>query len=62
MLNTKEHEDIVAAFDRLHKGRRLDKENREMWRKSIVYQDGHVNTLFLAFRDGYAFAKCYLRD
>lgn len=62
MLNTKEHEDLIAAFDKQHKGSRLDKEARELWRKGIVYQDGHLNALFLAFRDGYAFAKCYLRD
>ena len=61
MLGTKEHEDIVNAFDRAHKGRRLDKEPRDLWRRGVVYQDGHVNELFKAFREGYAFAKAYLR-
>ena len=56
MLNTKEHNDLMAAFEQQHSGR-LDKEDKALWPKGVIYQDGHVNELFLAFRRGYAFAK-----
>lgn len=62
MLYTKEYYDVISAFDKLNKGRRLDKESKDLWQKRVVYQDGQVNTIFLAFLDGYSFAKCYLSD
>lgn len=57
MLGTKEHYDVIDMFDREYKGHRLDKEDRSLWRRGIVYQDSHVNELFGAYLRGYAFAK-----
>lgn len=57
MLKTQEHADLMAMFEREFKGRRLDRESKEMWPMGVIYQDGHVNELFLAYRRGYAYAK-----
>lgn len=61
MLHDKEHYDLMAAFERCHSGR-MDKEDKAMWPKGIIYQDGHVNDLFLSFRHGYAYAKADARS
>jgi hypothetical protein len=55
MLMTKEHYELLASFEREHKHRRLDREkDKEHWKRGNVYEDGHVNELFLAYRKGYA--------
>jgi hypothetical protein len=54
-LLTKEHYDLIAQFDKTFRGRRLDKESRDLWPRGQVYQDGAVNELFLAFRHGYSY-------
>jgi hypothetical protein len=56
-IKTQEHQDVVAQFDREFKGSRLDKEAKGLWRAGRIYQDGHVNDLFLAYRRGYALAR-----
>lgn len=56
----KEHYDLMANFEKLFKHRRLDKEDKAMWPKGVVYQDGEVNQLFLAYRHGYALGKVAL--
>ncbi|NML34906.1 hypothetical protein [Paraburkholderia antibiotica] len=56
-LKSQEHYELIANFDRAFKGCRLDKEPKDLWLKGIVYQDGHVNALFDAFRKGYALHK-----
>lgn len=61
MLKTKEHIDLMAQFEKDLKPGRLDKEPKEMWVRGIVYQDGHVNAAFIAYRMGYAFGKCVER-
>lgn len=61
MLKTKEHLDLIAQFEKDLKPGRLDKEPKDMWPRGIIYQDGHVNLLFLAYRHGYAFGKCVER-
>ncbi len=60
MLNTSEHQELIAAFEKLKPGR-LDKEDKALWAKGHVYQDGHVNNLFLMFRQGHAHGVCYAR-
>ncbi|OZI23720.1 hypothetical protein CAL26_09825 [Bordetella genomosp. 9] len=55
MLVTKEHYDLMVQFERGLLGR-FDKEAKELWPRGIIYQDGHINELFLAYRRGYAFA------
>lgn len=57
----KEHYDLMIQFEREHSGR-FDKEAKEFWPKGIVYQDGHINELFLAYRRGYAFCEADMRS
>lgn len=63
MLGTKEHYDVMEAFERQHRSLRLDREkDRALWAKGHVYEDGEANRLFNAFRLGCAFAKAYYRE
>lgn len=62
MLMTKEHYDLLEQFEREFKSRRLDKEPKALWPKGIIYQDGHVNELFLAYRRGYSLGKTVTQD
>jgi hypothetical protein len=59
-IKTKEHYDIIAMFERLFPGR-FDKEDKALWVKGYVYQDGELNKLFIAFRHGVAFGKALER-
>jgi len=56
-IKTQEHSDVMAQFERESKGMRLDRELKDYWPLGRVYQDGHVNEVFLAYRRGYALAK-----
>ena len=56
-LLSQDHYDLIAMFDRLFKGRRLDKEPKEIWSKGRIYQNGEINELFLAFRQGVAYGQ-----
>jgi hypothetical protein len=58
-LFSKEQYDLMNQFEREFKTERLDKENKDMWSKGRIYQDGNVNRLFLAYRSGYSFGKVY---
>lgn len=56
----REHVELVAMFERdqtFVEPRRFDKEPREDWDCGRIYQCGLTNSLFLAYRRGYAFAK-----
>ena len=53
-LFSQEHYDLIAMFDREFRGLRLDKENKDLWSKGHIYQNGEVNNLFLAYRKGFA--------
>jgi hypothetical protein len=63
MLNTQEHYDLIAMFERLPavKGFRLDKEPKDLWPKGHIYQHGELNELFLMYRHGYAYGKAVSR-
>lgn len=63
MLNTKEHYDLIEAFERTfrHHGR-LDKESKDLWPRGSIYCDGRMNDLFNAYRQGYAYGKVVGRD
>lgn len=56
MIKTKEHYDLIDQFEREHRGR-FDKEPKELWAGGHIYQDGHLNDLFLAYRRGYSYGK-----
>jgi uncharacterized membrane protein len=57
MLKTQEHIDLMAMFEREFKDRRLDREDKHLWPRGVIYQNGETNNLFLAYRRGYAFGK-----
>lgn len=57
MLKDKEHYDLLAAFEKQFKYKRLDREPKDLWAKGRIYQNGEVNELFLAFRLGYSLGK-----
>lgn len=57
MLNTKEHQDLIAQFDKEFSHCRLDKEPKEFWPNGIIYQEGNINNLFIAYRSGYSLGK-----
>lgn len=54
VLFGKEHYALMAEFEKAFRGNRLDKEEKGFWPKGIFYQDGKINSLFLAFRLGYS--------
>ena len=49
MLLTKEH-DLMGYSSANSKHRRLDKEEKALWTKGVIYQDGQTNELFPAYR------------
>lgn len=60
MLTSKEHYELMDMFERdnlFSRSRRFDKEEKSLWPKGIVYQDGATNEIFLAYRNGYSFGK-----
>lgn len=63
-IHTKEHHELMEHFERVYRGEgRFDREDKAMWPRGAVYQDGAVNKLFLAFRHGYSVATCiYIQD
>lgn len=60
-LTSKEHYELMASFEKEFGHHRLDKEGKEYWARGNVYQDGHVNELFLAYRKGCALGKAVER-
>jgi hypothetical protein len=62
MLYTREHDDLMEMFEREYRGHRLDREAKELWVRGNVYQNGETNTLFLAYRRGYALGKVIGRE
>lgn len=60
-VGTREHSDLMEMFEREYKGRRLDRESKDGWARGIIYQDGFVNELFLAYRRGAAYGAAIER-
>lgn len=61
MLNTKEHYDLLAQFEKAVRHGRFDKEAKQDWGRGIIYQDGRVNEMFKVYRLGYAHGKAVER-
>lgn len=65
-LITKEHYDVIAAFERIFGQKphymRLDKETKDQWARGCIYQNAETNALFKAFRHGVAYAISEARD
>jgi len=55
-LFSREHYELIEMFEREFSGRK-DKEPKELWSKGVIYQDGMVNQMFLAYRKGYAMGR-----
>lgn len=54
MLFTKEWYELMASFEKGRFGRyRIDREDKEMWKHQVYYQDGQANELFKVFLAGY---------
>ena len=56
-IHTKEHADMIKDFEGKFPGRH-DKEPKELWPRGVIFQDGLMNQLFLAYRAGYSTARC----
>jgi len=60
-LFDKEHCELIDAFEKDLKTcsmrGRLDKEDKEMWAKGRIYQNGDMNDLFKLYSYGYEFGK-----
>lgn len=57
LIKSKEHYDLIAAFEKIFPHERLDKENKDIWKDGHIYENGNTNNLFLAYRMGYASGK-----
>ena len=63
-LKSQEHIEMMAMFERIARkefGGRFDKEDKALWPKGVIYQDGKLNELFLAFRQGVAYGQAIAR-
>ena len=59
-IHDKEFYELLAQFDKYAKQNlrgRLDKEDKQLWSKRVIYQDGKINEAFLVFSAGYMFRK-----
>lgn len=63
MIGTKEHYELLKNFEQIMGKRfRFDKEDKDFWKKGVVYQDGMVNEMYRVFIKGYALGKFECRD
>ena len=62
MIETKEHYDLMAEFQKVYPRRRSDREPKNLWASGAVYQDGMTNELFKAYRMGYALGRAVERQ
>ena len=56
-IGSKEHYDILDGFERTYHSHRLDREEKDLWKKGQVYQNGETNTLYKAYINGYALGR-----
>lgn len=57
-LGSKEHYEILDNFEKNFNYLRLDRENdKELWKKGIIYQSGETNNMYNAFIIGYSFGR-----
>jgi hypothetical protein len=56
-INSKDHSDLMEMFEREFAGLRLDREDKALWPKGNVYQNGEANNLFLAYRRGVSYGR-----
>lgn len=57
-LKDQEHYTIMEAFEKAYaRSYRMDKEEKSLWHKGVIYQHPVANELFLAFRQGVSFGR-----
>ena len=56
-LGSKEHYEMMASFEKQNSDLRLDKEDKDLWKRGIFYQNGETNKLFKMFCSGYTFGR-----
>lgn len=57
-LLSKDHYEMMTFFEKTFTNFRLDREeDKTLWAKGNVYQNGEANVAFLAFRHGVAYGK-----
>lgn len=56
VLIDEEHHELVSAFEHFYQGL-LDKEERRLWGKGLIYKNSQMNQLFIAFRHGYKYGR-----
>ena len=56
-IGSKEHCEILEAFEKNYPWLRLDKEDRKIWKDGNIYQNGETNNLYKAFISGYSFTR-----
>ena len=56
-IGSKEHYEILQMFEKNFNNLRLEKEDKCLWKKGIIYQNGETNNLYNAFILGYGFGK-----
>ena len=61
-IKSAEHYDLMEMFEKEFRGHRLDREDKAMWPRGVVYQSGETNALFLAYRKGVSYGKARERE
>ena len=65
-LKSHSHNELMEMFERSMKSlpccpSRMDREPRDYWGAGRIYQDGHVNAMFLAYRLGVTYGVAITR-
>ena len=56
-ISSRDHFELMNMFEREFSHLRLDREDKALWPKGAVYQNGEANNLFLAYRRGAAYGR-----
>lgn len=56
-IGSKEHYEILDNFEKAYKHLRLEKEDKALWKKGRIYQNGEANALYQAYAAGYALGR-----
>ena len=53
-VGSKEFYDVLAQFEQTYKYKKLTREDKSLWSRGQVYENGAINELYKAFAAGYA--------
>lgn len=57
IIGSKEHYEILDSFEKDYRRLSMDREEKSLWKKGQVYQNGYVNALYQAYAAGYALGR-----